>query len=103
MIALFAEQMARKLFAQHLAGRIVNLRFGTDRTIFAQTRVYADHADVVLSLPLTAANPEPVVKDVLLHEVAHLLVGYQHQHDDVWTAKALALGVVNPSPFCGAR
>ncbi len=32
------------------------------------------------------------VKDTILHEIAHALVGKAHHHDDVWRAKALEIG-----------
>jgi predicted SprT family Zn-dependent metalloprotease len=32
------------------------------------------------------------IDNILLHEVAHAIVGYQHGHDDVWRNKAMELG-----------
>jgi len=32
-------------------------------------------------------------EDTILHEIAHALVGPGHDHDEVWQAKAKALGV----------
>ena len=32
------------------------------------------------------------VIDIILHEIAHALVGYEHGHDKVWRTKALELG-----------
>ncbi len=32
------------------------------------------------------------IKDTLLHEIAHALVGPNHGHDEVWRAKALEIG-----------
>ena len=32
------------------------------------------------------------IDDTLLHEIAHALVGKAHGHDQVWQAKAVALG-----------
>ena len=37
------------------------------------------------------ATPE-AIEDGLLHEIAHALVGCEHQHDAVWQAKARAIG-----------
>lgn len=36
------------------------------------------------------------IRDTLLHEIAHALVGKEHGHDEVWRAKALQIG-------CSAR
>ena len=41
------------------------------------------------------ATPE-AIEDGLLHEIAHALVGCEHQHDAVWQAKAREIG-------CSAR
>src|SRR4051812_50225210 len=41
-----------------------------------------------LSGPLTALHPESEVRDTLLHEIAHALVGPRHGHDEVWRATA---------------
>jgi hypothetical protein len=37
------------------------------------------------------ATPE-AIEDGLLHEIAHALVGCEHQHDAVWQAKAREIG-----------
>jgi len=38
------------------------------------------------------AAPDAAIDDTLLHEIAHALVGQAHGHDQVWQAKAMALG-----------
>jgi predicted SprT family Zn-dependent metalloprotease len=45
-----------------------------------------------LSLPLTKLNTEEQVKDTILHEIAHALVGPQHGHDNVWKRKCIEIG-----------
>lgn len=45
-----------------------------------------------LSGPLTALHDEAEVRDTVLHEVAHALVGPRHGHDAVWRATALRIG-----------
>lgn len=50
------------------------------------------HREIGLSAPLTALHPEAEVRDTLLHEIAHALVGPQHGHDEVWRATALRIG-----------
>jgi hypothetical protein len=47
---------------------------------------------ISLSAPLTRLHSEEQVKDTVLHEIAHALVGAQHKHNAVWRAKALAIG-----------
>lgn len=45
-----------------------------------------------LSRLLTALHDEAEVRDTVLHEVAHALVGPWHGHDAVWRAKAREIG-----------
>ena len=45
-----------------------------------------------LSKVFIAANEESEVKDLILHEIAHALVGCQHGHDHVWKAKCREIG-----------
>ena len=47
---------------------------------------------IVLSKPLTALRTEDNVKNTILHEIAHALVGRGHGHDHVWRAKAIEIG-----------
>ena len=48
--------------------------------------------EIGLSGPLTALHPEEEVRDTILHEIAHALVGGRHGHDEVWRATALRIG-----------
>ena len=45
-----------------------------------------------LSLPLTKLNDEAQVKDTILHEIAHALVGPNHGHNNVWKRKCIEIG-----------
>ena len=45
-----------------------------------------------LSAPLTELHSEDEVRDTILHEVAHALVGARHGHDRVWKATARRIG-----------
>lgn len=47
---------------------------------------------ISLSAPLTRLHDESEVRDTLLHEIAHALVGPAHGHDDVWRRKAVEIG-----------
>ncbi len=48
--------------------------------------------EIGLSGPLTQLHSADAVRDTILHEIAHALVGPTHQHDAVWRAKAAELG-----------
>jgi predicted SprT family Zn-dependent metalloprotease len=54
---------------------------------------------IVLSTAFVTLNDEPTVRDIVLHELAHALVGPGHGHDAVWQAKAVELGA-NPDRVC---
>lgn len=45
-----------------------------------------------LSRSLTALSTPDQVRNTLLHEIAHALVGAEHGHDAVWRAQAIAIG-----------
>lgn len=45
-----------------------------------------------LSAPLTRLHSEQEVRDTLLHEIAHALVGPRHGHDAVWQRRAREIG-----------
>ena len=45
-----------------------------------------------LSAPLTAVHSEADVRDTILHEIAHALVGPRHGHDERWRRVARSIG-----------
>lgn len=47
---------------------------------------------ITLAIDLAATGNERDIRDTLLHEIAHALVGRKHNHDDVWRSQALAIG-----------
>ena len=47
---------------------------------------------ISLSKPLCSLNDEARVKDTILHEIAHALVGPGHGHNHVWKAKCREIG-----------
>ena len=48
--------------------------------------------EITLSRHVTLVNKESSIRNTLLHEIAHALVGRGHGHDWVWRAKALEIG-----------
>ena len=47
---------------------------------------------IELSRHFVRRNPDAEVRDTILHEIAHALVGPGRGHDDVWKAKCLEIG-----------
>lgn len=47
---------------------------------------------ISLSKYLVELNDEARVKNTILHEIAHALVGHNHGHDNIWKRKALEIG-----------
>jgi len=47
---------------------------------------------IELSIYFVDQNPIEEIRDTILHEIAHALVGINHGHDAVWRAKAVEIG-----------
>lgn len=81
--------LGRRLLREHGLG---DWSIRTDR---AKTRAgvcrFSTHT-ISLSAELTHLHDEAEVRDTILHEIAHALVGPFHGHDDVWRAKAVEIG-----------
>lgn len=50
------------------------------------------HRVIGLSAPITRVHSQAEVRDTVLHEIAHALVGPSHGHDAVWQATARRIG-----------
>ena len=47
---------------------------------------------IEFSRPFTLLNTEDTMLDVVLHEIAHAVIGSRHGHDSVWQMTAQSLG-----------
>jgi predicted SprT family Zn-dependent metalloprotease len=47
---------------------------------------------IELSLHFVERNPIEEIRDTILHEIAHALVGHEHGHDRVWQRKCIEIG-----------
>ncbi len=47
---------------------------------------------ISISRPLASLNDELKVKDTILHEIAHALVGGGHGHNHIWKNKCIEIG-----------
>lgn len=84
-----ARVLAEGLMRQHHLARWV-LVFDGARTRAGVCR-FASH-EIGLSRVLTALHGPDLVRETVLHEIAHALVGPRHAHDAVWQAKARSIG-----------
>ncbi len=85
-----AKRMAQDIMLEH---GLHNWTVTIDRAKrrFGQCR-YATK-QISLSEPLTRVNTEDHVRQTVLHEVAHALVGPGHGHDAIWKSQARRIGV----------
>ncbi|WP_028637467.1 SprT-like domain-containing protein [Nocardioides sp. URHA0032] len=84
-----AAQLGRALLDEH---GLQDWRLAFDRAKRRAGVCRSDRKEIGLSGPLTALHPEAEVRDTILHEIAHALVGPRHGHDEVWRATALRIG-----------
>ena len=84
-----AVAMARRLMREHgIDGWTVRLDRAKTRAGVCRFGI----RQIGLSAPLTRLHSEEEVRDTILHEIAHALVGPEHGHDATWRAQALAIG-----------
>lgn len=84
-----AHAMATQLLRQHGLGDW-HVVFDRAKTRAGVCRSAA--RQIGLSAALTRLHAEPEVRDTVLHEIAHAMVGPRHGHDPVWRAAALRIG-----------
>lgn len=87
-----AAKIAREEMAKHGLGP--DWSYGVDRALRRLGCCHGQQKRITLSrhfLRCVGTSPDNV-RQVVLHEIAHALVGCEHKHDDVWRACALALG-----------
>jgi predicted SprT family Zn-dependent metalloprotease len=84
-----AASLARRLLDEH---GLDAWAFGWDRARRRAGQCRHDLRRITLSRDLTALHDEAEVRETVLHEVAHALVGPRHGHDAVWRATAVRIG-----------
>jgi predicted SprT family Zn-dependent metalloprotease len=82
-------ELAAKLFQQH---GIVNYSFGFDRAIRRAGLCDYTKRRITISKHLLATGDLDQIEQVLLHEIAHALVGKTAGHGKLWRAKATEIG-----------
>lgn len=84
-----AEKLAKELMAKYLDDEW-KFKFSNALTRLGSCSYRTNI--IYLSKPLTEVNPIEVMRNTILHEIAHALVGSKHKHDSVWAAKHRELG-----------
>lgn len=84
-----AARLARALMNEHGLG---HWSFQFDRSVRRFGVCNFGTQTIGLSQRLATLNEEARVRNTILHEIAHALVGPGHHHDAVWRRKALAIG-----------
>lgn len=84
-----AQVLALNLMRQH---GIEDWRFDFDTAIRRFGACHYGLKMITLSSALTLANKEPVVRSVLLHEIAHALAGRGTNHGKKWQQICLSIG-----------
>jgi predicted SprT family Zn-dependent metalloprotease len=84
-----AARLARALMNEHGLGHW-SFQFDNAKRRFGVCR--HSTRQIGLSAALVGLNDEDRVRNTILHEIAHALVGPEHGHDRVWRAKAIELG-----------
>jgi len=84
-----AMRLANDLLIQH---GLSDWRFKFDQAVRRFGCCKYRYKTITLSAPITEINDESVVRNVILHEIAHALVGRGHGHGIVWKRKAVEIG-----------
>ncbi len=82
-------RLAEKLLAEH---RLSGWSFDFDHAARRAGSCRYGRRRITLSLQFARQASEAEIRETLLHEIAHALVGPKHNHDAVWRAKAREIG-----------
>jgi predicted SprT family Zn-dependent metalloprotease len=88
-----AKEIATQLMAQH---GLTDWQFGFNtnkrRAGVCRYPARGRPGRIELSRHYVLRNPADEVRDTVLHEIAHALVGSGHGHDEVWKARCVEVG-----------
>jgi len=82
----------------HLASALLNKHsLNSWRVEYVDNQTIAGSCDynnkrILLSKNFCKYNKEGIIIDVILHEIAHALVGYENGHNKVWKKKFIEIG-----------
>jgi predicted SprT family Zn-dependent metalloprotease len=84
-----ARRLALELMAAH---GLVGWTFGLNKRKRCLGLCRYGAKTIELSIYFIDRNEQDEIRDTILHEIAHALVGPGHGHDAVWKAKAVQVG-----------
>jgi hypothetical protein len=88
-----AKKLALKLMGMHLNDRWRFKFMNSKRAIGQCAQIRGvDAGWIKLSMHMIPVMNEAEVKNTILHEIAHALVGAHHGHNSIWRRKALEIG-----------
>jgi predicted SprT family Zn-dependent metalloprotease len=86
-----AKNFAESLMAHHLS-KHPGWRFQFDQSKRRLGTCNYDLKLITLSQPLTELNPETIIRNTILHEIAHVIAGYEARHGKLWKMIAQSVG-----------
>jgi predicted SprT family Zn-dependent metalloprotease len=87
--ACYARELALDLMADH---GLRSWSFAFNRRKEATGLCDFRRRTIELSIYFVERNPPLEIRDTILHEIAHALVGPGHGHDEIWKRKCIAIG-----------
>ena len=84
--------LAQKLMKEHKLDEW-KLKFDSKKSRLGACRHHSK--EIILSLPYVEINEENVIRNVILHEIAHALAGRDNGHNIIWKRIASHIGA-NP-------
>jgi predicted SprT family Zn-dependent metalloprotease len=91
MNLLIAQNIAKNLIVEHGLSAL-GWRFNYDRSKRRLGCCKFSKRLITLSPYYTANSEEDTVRNTILHEIAHALVGPRNNHNNVWRCKAREIG-----------
>jgi hypothetical protein len=84
-----AKKLATRLLKKH---KLAGWKFSFDSAVRRYGCCNYSKKRITISKKLTAVREEVNVKNTILHEIAHALVGPGHKHNEVWRRMAIKIG-----------
>lgn len=84
-----AERLVKEKLKEH---GLTGVRFSWDNAKRRLGQWRPRENTISLSRSMVKLNQQDRVLNTILHEIAHVLVGIEHGHDEVWREKAMTIG-----------